>query len=315
MIVINKGFVISLTLIAILVVIGSGLASPNAKEIREKHEQKLLDIDGVSGVSVDESTNEIVVYTEDAEKGKKVPKNLDGINVKQKVTGKITALSARTTSYNPVFGGISAGNPYITAGTLGLVTTLKLNGKLVALSNAHVFALNNQANFLPIGTPIYQPGVYDDGNSANTIGNLYKYININFNKYSAKNKADAAIATLTIPGNAGDVLDADNVGMYKITGTITVTRGDAVRKSGRTTGVTTGDVSDTVATVKVSYGGNWAVFKDQIVVSTPGFSAGGDSGSAVDKNGKFVGLLFAGSNTVTIVNKASNIVGQLGINI
>lgn len=314
MIVINKGFVISLTLIAILIVIGSGLASPNAKEIREKHEQELLEIDGVSGVSVDESTNEIVVYTEDAEKGKKVPKNLDGINVKQKVVGKITALSARTTSYNPVFGGISVGNPYITAGTLGLVT-LTLNGKLVALSNAHVLALNSQTKFLPIGTPIYQPGVYDGGNSANTIGSLYKYININFNKYSANNKADAAIATLTIPGNVGDVLDADNVGMYKITGTITVTPRDAVRKSGRTTGVTTGEVSDTVATVKVSYGGKWAVFKDQIVVSTPGFSAGGDSGSAVDKDGKFVGLLFAGSSTVTIVNKASNIVGQLGITI
>ncbi|CAG0951921.1 MAG: hypothetical protein OIN86_17560 [Candidatus Methanoperedens sp.] len=314
MIVINKGFVISLTLIAILVVIGSGLASPNAKEIREKHEQELLEIDGVSGVSVDESTNEIVVYTEDAEKGKKVPKNLDGINVKQKVVGKITALSVRTTSYNPVFGGISVGNPYITAGTLGLVT-LTLNGKLVALSNAHVLALNSQTKFLPIGTPIYQPGVYDGGNSANTIGSLFKYININFNKYSANNKADAAIATLTIPGNVGDVLDADNVGMYKITGTITVTPRDAVRKSGRTTGVTTGEVSDTVATVKVSYGGKWAVFKDQIVVSTPGFSAGGDSGSAVDKDGKFVGLLFAGSSTVTIVNKASNIVGQLGITI
>jgi len=313
-IVINKGFVISLTLIAILVVIGSGLASPNAKEIREKHEQELLEIDGVSGVSVDESTNEIVVYTEDAEKSKKVPKNLDGINVKQKVVGKITALSARTTSYNPVFGGISVGNPYITAGTLGLVT-LTLNGKLVALSNAHVLALNSQTKFLPIGTPIYQPGVYDGGNSANTIGSLNKYININFNKYTANNKADAAIATLTIPGNVGDVLDADNVGMYKITGTITVTPRDAVRKSGRTTGVTTGEVSDTVATVKVSYGGKWAVFKDQIVVSTPGFSAGGDSGSAVDKDGKFVGLLFAGSSTVTIVNKASNIVGQLGITI
>ncbi len=55
-------------------------------------------------------------------------------------------------------------------------------------------------------------------------------------------------------------------------------------------------------TVKVNYGGNWAIFRDQIVVSTSGFSAGGDSGSAVDKNGKFVGLLFAGSDTVTIVN-------------
>ncbi|MBU3966097.1 MAG: S1 family peptidase [Euryarchaeota archaeon] len=300
--------------------IGFAFASPNAKDVREKHEQKLFEIDGISGVSVDESTNEIVVYTEDAEKGKKVPKSLDGINVKQEVIGKITALStttlSRTTSYNPVFGGISVGNPYITAGTLGLVTTLTLNGNQVALSNAHVLALDSRNRFLPkVTTPIYQPGVYDGGNNGDTIGYLYNYIPISFNNNRANNKADAAIATLTILGNVGDVLDADNINFYHISGTVTANVGDTVRKSGRTTDVTTGIVTSTSASVKVSYGGKWALFKDQIVVGTPGFSAGGDSGSAVDINGKFTGLLFAGSNTVTIVNKESNIIEQLGITI
>jgi hypothetical protein len=43
--------------------------------------------------------------------------------------------------------------------------------------------------------------------------------------------------------------------------------GDSVRKSGRTTGVTTNTVFDTDATVKVWYtSSKWAIFYDQILV-------------------------------------------------
>jgi len=324
-----KKIIITLAVAIILISMVNGAMPAKVKEIREKYEPELFAIEGVSGVSVDEANNEIIVYIEKQEISKNVPKVLEGFKVRYQVIGKIEALQttsaietpfmayqtvpySRIGSYNPVFGGISVGNPYITAGTLGLVAT-DSSGKTVILSNAHVLALNGQNNFLPLGTSIYQPGTYDGGNSLNTIGVLSRYIPITFNSKKSNNKADAAIATLSIPGNIGDILNQNNDGFYKIIGTDTVSKNDIVRKSGRTTGVTTGMVTDITASVKVSYGGKWAIFKDQILVTN--FSKGGDSGSAVDKDGKFIGLLFAGSSTTTIVNKAGNILTPLGINV
>jgi len=57
----------------------------------------------------------------------------------------------------------------------------------------------------------------------------------------------------------------------------------------------------------------WAYLTDQIM--TRAFSSPGDSGSAVDKNGKFVGLLYAGSNTVSVICKAQYILKPLGITV
>jgi hypothetical protein len=81
-----------------------------------------------------------------------------------------------------------------------------------------------------------------------------------------------------------------------------------VQKSGRTTCHTTeGIITGIDATVgPVSYGpGRYAYFRDQIIISKEGFSAGGDSGSLVlDNEGYAVGKLFAGSETenITIAN-------------
>jgi hypothetical protein len=89
--------------------------------------------------------------------------------------------------------------------------------------------------------------------------------------------------------------------------------GDIVHKSGRTTGYTKGRIIATNLTVQVDLGVGMLVrFVDQIVCDD--FSAGGDSGSAVfDDSGNLVGLLFAGSPTVTILNKIDHVFDQLGI--
>lgn len=323
-----KKVIILLVVVILLISMVGGAAQSKVKEVREKHEPELFAIEGVSGVSVDEENNEIIVYIEKPEISNKVPKKLEGFPVRHEVIGRIEALQtttapspitisltttySRTAKQRPVFGGISVGNPYITAGTLGLVT---YDGKV--LSNAHVLALDSKSNFLPIGTPTWQPGKIDGGTTYDQIGALYKYIPIIFNKIRANNYADAAISTLTVGGNQGSVLDGTNTGFYTISGTTTVTKGDTVRKSGRTTGVTTNTVIDTQASVRVSYGTKWAIFRDQILVShvNQPFSAGGDSGSAVDKDGEFVGLLFAGSDTITVVNKGKYILGPLGISV
>lgn len=315
--------IIILLAIAIFMISIVGAATPlKVKDVRDKYEKNLLSIKGVTGVSSDEKANEIIVYIENLDAKKNVPNVLDGVQVKFRETGKIEALrSAPVTRYSrvqrqrPVFGGISVGSIYTTAGTLGLVTYDNY-----ILSNSHILALNG-INFVDIGTPILQPGPYDGGiNPRDKIGVLYKYIFIDFNNNTANNNyADAAIATLdtSIEGLQGKVLNNKNNGFYTINGTINVKVNDFVRKSGRTTGVTTnGQVVDTLATVNVSYGGaDYAIFKNQIVVYGRGFSAGGDSGSAVDENGKFAGLLFAGSTYYTIVNNATYVINGLGITI
>ena len=90
-----------------------------------------------------------------------------------------------------------------------------------------------------------------------------------------------------------------------------------VQKSGRTTCHTTGGIVTGVdATVgPVSYGpGKNAYFRDQIIISKAGFSAGGDSGSLIlDTEGYAVGKLFAGSDTenITIANHIQHYLDQL----
>jgi len=325
-----KKIIIILAIVVLLISMANGAIPHNekkVKEVREKHEAELFTIEGVSGVSHDE--NEIIVYIKKPEINKKVPKVLDGISVRFEVIGRIDALQAiamqkpviqeqttyiRTEPQIPVFGGISVGNPYITAGTLGIITDDNY-----ALSNAHVLALDGDCNFIEEGTPTWQPGDYDGGTNADEIGELIRYIDITFNSINADNYADAAISTLTVERYPGSILDATNTGFYTISGTTDeVIISDTVRKSGRTTGVTTGTVRDTDASVKVYYSDeNWAIFKDQIVVKgiRGKFSGPGDSGSAVDKNGEFVGLVFAGGGPYTIVCKAKHITEPLGITV
>ncbi|NES85736.1 MAG: hypothetical protein F6K10_32465 [Moorea sp. SIO2B7] len=98
-------------------------------------------------------------------------------------------------------------------------------------------------------------------------------------------------------------------------------RGMLVGKSGRTTQLTTGRITDCSATVRVNYGGGRvALFYDQIVIRglRGNFSAGGDSGSVIwtwDRRRNPVGLLFAGGGGLTIANKMTRVVRALDINL
>lgn len=92
----------------------------------------------------------------------------------------------------------------------------------------------------------------------------------------------------------------------------TVNVGDGVKKSGRTTGVTVDEVIGIDAAVNVEYNKGVAHFVDQIICGP--MSAGGDSGSVVyDSSGNAIGLLFAGSDTVTIVNRIQDVFAELDI--
>jgi hypothetical protein len=319
-------------LLCLLILVGVvEVQASNIREVRKRAEEMLLPLEGVVGVSHREDPPKIIVYLEHEKYKDRIPDKIDGFKVEVIVVGKIKALSllqleytynqsvSRTAKVRPIVGGISLGVPEEVyggkmAGTLGLVVQGP-GGYHYILSNAHVIAMNSKAQFLPLGTAVIQPGSYDGGSVSDKVGELYKYINIVFGP-KGKNYADAAIAKITINDYlVSEVLGSDNQNTYTISDMAEVSVGDTVRKSGRTTGVTTNTVIDTNATVKVWYTqSKWAIFYDQILVSQP-FVDSGDSGSPVDKDGAFVGLVFAGSSNVAVVCKAKYIINGLGINI
>jgi hypothetical protein len=86
-----------------------------------------------------------------------------------------------------------------------------------------------------------------------------------------------------------------------------------IKKSGRTTGLTAGEILQVDVTVNVQYGpGQVAQFSDQLLAGP--MSQGGDSGSAVlDGNNRLIGLLFAGSESTTIINRIEHVFSGLGL--
>ena len=128
----------------------------------------------------------------------------------------------------------------------------------------------------------------------------------------AANLVDAAVAR---PEDEGSILD-DILEIGTVEGIEPATLGMPVRKSGRTTGFTTGEITLLDATVSVGYGsGRIARFDDQIV--TGPISQGGDSGSLLVAGDSLraVGLLFAGSDQTTVHSPIQAVLDALEIEI
>ena len=128
------------------------------------------------------------------------------------------------------------------------------------------------------------------------------------------NLVDAAVARVLLE----EWVDLEIPAIGEIQGFRDLDLGDRVIKTGRTTETTTGTVETVNATSQVDYGTGKgiATFGDQFVIRADSgeFSQGGDSGSAiVDEDGFVGGLLFAGGDGVTIVNRISHVVSLLGI--
>jgi len=307
------------------------LGKPPA-EARKALEQELLPLAGAGfvGIAHSEAEGEIIVLVEDEQTRQRVPHSFENYTVRTEVTGRIQTFSTQVAEpitdisedkqgeVRPLVGGTSL-SAYVTkgaliylyAGTLGMVT---YDNKI--LSNAHVIAMEPGAGeFLDIGTPIIQPGSRDGGRLVNRVGELEAYIPIDFEPY-AENYADAAIGSIDGSVDTSPGEQFYEGGNYWVEGWTEVSEGDIVRKSGRTTGVTTGEVIYTNVNVVVKYDDDHsAYFVDQIVVTQENwsFAAPGDSGSAVDKDGEFVGLISAGSETCAVISKAEHIIEGLGI--
>jgi hypothetical protein len=130
------------------------------------------------------------------------------------------------------------------------------------------------------------------------------------------NLVDAAVAQAVLEEWVDPIIP--QVG--EIAGIRDLQLGDRVQKTGRTTEHTQGAVETVAAEVRVDYGaGNGtATFTDQLIVRGDGaeFSAPGDSGSVVLSADAFLGgLLFAGGEEITVVNRIANVVSLLGLRI
>jgi len=220
----------------------------------------------------------------------------------------------------PVPIGVSTGHPDITAGTIGCRVTDGTN--VYALSNNHVYANSNNAD---IGDNVLQPGRVDGGvDPDDTIGTLAAFEPIVFGPRGI-NTIDAAIAEIIIDNvdgvdtpRVGNATPSDGYG----TPSSDIFEGDLlnleVQKYGRTTGQTYGAVDSINATVKVRYGRGFAIFENQIVITPGTFSSGGDSGSLIvtdDLNYNPIGLLFAGSSTMTVANPIGEVLEAFSVDI
>ncbi|XVQ06573.1 hypothetical protein ACQP1W_28420 [Spirillospora sp. CA-255316] len=217
----------------------------------------------------------------------------------------------------PAHGGISAGHLNVTAGTLGtcVYDAVHFPGvppRYYILSNNHVLANSNNAQ---IGDPILQPGRADGGTfPTDVIAKLSRFVPIRFIQAGQPvpiNLVDAAIAE----GNFED-LDRRIHWIGHLRGVNTNPQpGLRVEKTGRTTNFTTGSLTNINATVDINYGNNRvARFAQQLLATR--MSAPGDSGSLVcDLDERAVGLLFAGSPAVTVINRITHVQNCLGIKV
>jgi hypothetical protein len=295
-----------------------------------------------TAVGIDASGNtSLVVYVDQessnaGEAIRNLPRNHKGVNVQVELTDKFRSMAkpgGGGTSHTakqtpPIQLGTSGGwskdlaNGYCCGGTLG--SLVSIGGQQHILSNYHVF----ESDIVPggnntvatTGDPVIQPGLIDvncTAANAQTVATLVK-------KSSLPNSnVDCSVAKVAsaMVRTDGAILE---IGTISAT-TVNAALNQAVKKSGRTTGLTRSSVSGLNATISVAYDNECAggaaftkTFTGQIVIANKGsrFLNSGDSGSLmvedVATNPHAVGLLFAGSSSTAIANPINQVLSFLG---
>jgi hypothetical protein len=267
-----------------------------------------------------------------------VPRALDGVKTDVVETGVLRAFgSGPQDRWRPVVpAGVSVGHYHITAGTFGCL--VQRDGQVFILSNNHVLAESNHGQQ---GDAILQPGPADQGTASDRIATLADYVPLDFGtespecpvaEWSAKmlnyvarafgsshqlqavkrtdgvNRVDAALARPL----STDLVKSEILYIGAPTGAGTAGLGMQVQKTGRTTGHTRGMITQLDATLRIDYDGRTALFTGQLVAGP--MSKPGDSGSAVlDMDGRVVGLLFAGSESATIISPIDEVFSALNV--
>jgi hypothetical protein len=208
------------------------------------------------------------------------------------------------------------------AGTLG--SLVSRNGTLYILSNNHVLAKSDSGI---IGDPISQPGLIETNCNVagtQTVAHLSEFFNL---QTGPTPKVDGALAQIVsgMVDAGGNILllgatqtngIPDSGAPHGGTGTA-ATQGRPVAKSGRTTGLTCSTIFATNVSSSVDYFKNCGdttkafttSYTNLVSITGGDFSAGGDSGSLIvtQDTADPVALLFAGSDTDTVGNPASDV--------
>ena len=309
--------------------------------VQDRHTSGLMADKNVVGTATGMTSDgklAIYVYLEKAPsaKGKSanaaIPSSIDGIPVVTEVTGKFTAMdngaAHKTKQTPPIQLGTSGGwrydlaNGYCCGGTLG--SLVKIGTTQYILSNYHVLRADivsgGNSRVATNGDPVIQPALIDvgciDGNAQN-VGTLAGSASL------PGSNVDCAIAQVIsgMVSSTGSIIDIGTISATTVGASI----GQAVKKSGRTTGLGRSSVSGLNATISVAYENECAggaaftkTFTGQIVIRNRGskFLAGGDSGSLMVQdlttNPRAVGLLYAGSSTSAIANPINEVLSFLG---
>jgi hypothetical protein len=262
-----------------------------------------------------------------------LPREFRGVGVQVHLTDKFRAMArpggghtARQTP--PIQLGTSGGwrfdlaNGFCCGGTLG--SLVSIGGQQHILSNYHVLeadiVLGGNNRIAQAGDPVIQPGLIDvncTAANAQDVATLVKKSSL------PGSNVDCAVARV-IPGMVnpnGAILEIGTISRTTVGASIN----QAVKKSGRTTGLTRSRVSGLNATISVAYDNECAggaaftkTFTGQIVITNRGskFLNSGDSGSLmvedVTTTPRAVGLLFAGSSSTAIANPINQVLTFLG---
>jgi hypothetical protein len=291
------------------------------------------------GIDASGNTSLLVYIDQDASNAGEVIRSLPrahrGVKVQIELTDKFRAMAkpGGGTSHTakqtpPIQLGTSGGwrydlaNGYCCGGTLG--SLVLIGGQQHILSNYHVLEADivsgGNSRVAQTGDPVIQPGLIDINCTAANGQDVATLVKKNALPGS---NVDCAVAQV-IPGmvnSSGAILEIGPISSQ----TIAASLNQAVKKSGRTTGLTRSTVSGLNATVSIAYDNECAggaaftkTFTGQIVIQNNGsrFLNSGDSGSLmvqdVTTSPRAVGLLFAGSSSTAIANPIGQVLSFLG---
>jgi hypothetical protein len=308
---------------------------------QNRHTPDLMKMPGVVGTAITADVKghpAILVLTESANNpNRHLPASLDGYSVIELVSGKIIAMRGHGgTSHTakqtpPIQLGTSGGNTldiangFCCSGTLG--SLVHIGSTQYILSNSHVLCgdvvSGGNGRVATIGDDIDQPGLVDNNCSAsntNLVADLSSLSTV-YPPNSTPN-VDCAIAQVRagMVSSTGSILEIGSISASTVGASV----GQAVKKSGRTTGLSRSSISAINASVSVGYetecGGSSFTknYTGQILVtnSASRFLNSGDSGSLmvedVSTNPRAVGLLFAGSTSIAVANPINDDLSQLG---
>jgi hypothetical protein len=327
------------------------MAGPSRQAVRtvkEQVEDELLGHANVTGVDigpkikggVDTGELSIVVYVDKKRKTiaakDRIPETVKGIktDVQEEVIVLHPAmvrladeeLMVDPAEYATLEGGMSIGpcraiyleppdvpapGNYIFVGTLGAIVRDKANSAAMMLTNFHVACVTDT---WAVGDDITQPSRVDGGACpSDTVGEITRAV--------LSENVDGAVLSL----NGDRPFQCSILEIGEVKGTAAAALGMAVRKRGRTTGLTYGSVTSADYTTTIDYGDGLGshTLKHQIRIAVDSakstqFGNSGDSGSVVvDNNNNVIGLYFAGTTTgaIGVANPIAAVLSELDIEV